>query len=230
MSSYLTSNDTVHNSIVYMLPTLVLPEKHLWICKNGLSGLFNIGRRLWAIAITEQNKTTAKKDHCGELSIKEGLPFATCIVCEETGMTLWDDNPDKVLLLPHISKWQCYARWYFQRRWIVEKKNTVILVMMPVDEYMLKPYNDEEFGIFLFPTGSEHKRKKGADTCTDCLVLTKKFRMNRIKSEDKNSDSEIGDDDLNESANDLEAEIENELARSDLETAIEAYTAIGPKH
>eukprot|EP00957_Ditylum_brightwellii_P183361 13966658-Ditylum_brightwellii.AAC.1 len=44
--SYFTGNGTSHNSVVYMLPTLALPKKNLWICKNGLSGLLNNGRRL----------------------------------------------------------------------------------------------------------------------------------------------------------------------------------------
>eukprot|EP00957_Ditylum_brightwellii_P006530 494774-Ditylum_brightwellii.AAC.1 len=44
MPSYSTINDTGCNSIIYMLPTLAPPEKHLWICKNGLSELLNIGR------------------------------------------------------------------------------------------------------------------------------------------------------------------------------------------
>eukprot|EP00957_Ditylum_brightwellii_P195954 14930192-Ditylum_brightwellii.AAC.1 len=43
ISSYFTSKGTASNSIVYMLPTLGLPEKHLWICQNGLPGLLNIG-------------------------------------------------------------------------------------------------------------------------------------------------------------------------------------------
>eukprot|EP00957_Ditylum_brightwellii_P077824 5914697-Ditylum_brightwellii.AAC.1 len=46
--------------------------------------------------------------------------------------------------------------------------------------------------------------------------------MRRIRSEDENSDSESEDDGLNESVNDLEATIENELTRSDIETVIEA--------
>eukprot|EP00957_Ditylum_brightwellii_P056797 4304586-Ditylum_brightwellii.AAC.1 len=139
----------------------------------------------------------------------------------------------------------------FPEGWVVEKKNTATLMMKPVDKYMPRPYDDEEFGVFLFPSGSEHKRvcswtpslycwnqkyrhikiqKKGANTCTDCHVLTNKFRMRRIRSEDEKSGSEIEDDELNESANDLEAEIENGLTRSDLETVIEAHNKIGSMH
>ena len=32
----------------------------------------------------------------------DGLPFATCVICEEIGLTTRDDNIDEVALPPHL--------------------------------------------------------------------------------------------------------------------------------
>ncbi len=44
---------------------------------------------------------------------QEALPFATQMIRDETGRTTRDDDPDDLVLPPHISKHQCFARWYY---------------------------------------------------------------------------------------------------------------------
>ena len=53
---------------------------------------------------------------------KESLPFATRVIRERTGLHMRDDNPDDVLLPPHMSKHRCYAQWCFSRGWVVKKR------------------------------------------------------------------------------------------------------------
>ena len=52
----------------------------------------------------------------------EGLPFTTRLVREETILTTRNDDPDEVVLTPHMRKHQCYARWCYQMGWMVAKK------------------------------------------------------------------------------------------------------------
>ena len=52
----------------------------------------------------------------------EETPFATTLVRKETGLTTRDDDPDGVVLPPHMRKHQCYARWCYQMGWMVAKK------------------------------------------------------------------------------------------------------------
>ena len=118
------SSEVPTDKLVYMLPTLIVPEKNILICRNGLTGLLDIGRVAWRSAIHDRDKQDPKKDKLGDLSSRgknikeiynslnvfflvlatEGLPFATRIIHEETGMTLRDDDPDEVVLAPHITK------------------------------------------------------------------------------------------------------------------------------
>ena len=270
VASYLNGPEgSARGKKIYMLPTLTAPDQNYLVCRNGVLGLLGIGRVAWKTAVMDPNKGYAMKDQHGALSSKgksfveihnsmraffvelatEGLPFATRIIREETGMTLRDDNPDEVVLAPHVSKRQCYARWCFGRGWIVEKKNSATSVMMKLSEYTPRPHDDVDdddiYGVSLWPTGSEGQRictwptfhsfwknhfgyikirKRGADTCTDCLVLTNEFRMRRARIENgraiaeaegddgEEEDSESGsgsdeNDDANE-VNPIEAEIE----------------------
>ena len=57
----------------------------------------------------------------GELANK-GVPFATRLMWEDIGLTTCNDDPDDVLLPPHMSKHRCYSRWCYQMVWMVEKK------------------------------------------------------------------------------------------------------------
>ena len=223
VASYLAGEGTAVGKLNYIIPTLTFSgDNRLLICRNGLCGLLGIGRLAWKTAVNEPNKIYAQKGLSGGMSSRgkgyieinqsmteffldlseEGTPFATRIVCEATGMTLRDDNIDEVVLPPHITKRQCYARWCYERGWIIDKKNTATSVMKLVLEFKERPYDeDDEDGIALFLVGSERRkvctwatflnfwnqrfgyikiRKKGADTCTDCLILTNEFRM-RLK-------------------------------------------------
>ena len=148
VASYLNGEGSQRGKKIYMLPTLTAPDQNILICRNGVFGLLGIGRVAWRTAVLDPNKGYAQKDMHGALSSRgksfleitnsmqaffvilatEGLPFATRIVREETGMTVRDDNPDEVVLAPHVSKRQCYARWCFGRGWIVQKKNSATSV------------------------------------------------------------------------------------------------------
>ena len=46
---------------------------------------------------------------------EEGLPFATRLIQERTGLTTRDDNPDDVALPPHFTKHQLYTKWCWSR-------------------------------------------------------------------------------------------------------------------
>lgn len=132
----------------------------------------------------------------------EGTPFATRIIREESGLTTRDDNPDEVALPPHMSKHRCYARWCWERGWKVSKKNRALTIYDNVKDFPMREH-DDDCEVPLWPTGSEAKkivtwctflnywkanfpfikvRKRGADTCTDCLVLANEFRIGTQQS------------------------------------------------
>ena len=120
------------NKLTYMLPGLPPAEdgeETIMICRNAVANLLNIGRKLWQTARgVNVSKPDGKKGRKGTDSGKgkhyieiyaslhdffkeleeEGLQFATRIIHEETGMTTRDDNPDELVLPPHISKHSCY--------------------------------------------------------------------------------------------------------------------------
>ena len=77
--------------------------------------------RLKGITGTQSNKGKSSqdwrdslKDYFKQLK-SESLPFATRIVWEQTRLTSWDDDPNLVALLPHMSKRRCYTRWVHKR-------------------------------------------------------------------------------------------------------------------
>ena len=220
VSALLESLDST-NKLTYMLPGLPPAEdgeETKMICRNAIVNLLNIGRKIWQTAQgVNVSKPDGKKGRKGTNSNKgkhyieiyaslhdffkelekEGLQFATRIIREETGMTTRDDNPDELVLPPHISKHSCYGRWCFSRGWKPIKKSSAKTQYCPTKDYERRPYDDaEEFS--LWPTGSIYEnvitwpsflsywnknfahlkiRKKGADTCTDCQVLCNEFRM-----------------------------------------------------
>ena len=83
--------------------------------------------------------------------------FATCIVREQTGLTSQDDDPDLVVLPPHMSKRRCYARWVHERSWIIKIINHTNANFAPVSEYEKRKHDDNNL-IILWPTGSESKK------------------------------------------------------------------------
>ena len=150
VASYLAGEGTAVGKLNYIIPTLTFSgDNRLLICRNGLCGLLGIGRLAWKTAVNEPNKIYTQKGLSGGMSSRgkgyikinqsiteffldlsgEGTPFAARIVCEATGMTLRDDNIDEVVLPPHITKRQCYARWCYERGWIIDKKNTATSVI-----------------------------------------------------------------------------------------------------
>ena len=165
---------------------------------------------------------------------QEAAPFARRVIREETGMTVRDDNPNDVALPPHMTKRRCYARWCWERGWRVTKKNRTLTWYDALADFPQRE-NDDASEVPLWPTGSESKtivhwttflyfwkanfshikiRNKGADTCTDCLVLTNEFRFTRARS--RNVPNEDDDDEDNEDDDDdndnNEGEGENNLA------------------
>ena len=120
---------------------------------------------------------------------EEALPFATRLIREKTGMVTRDDDPDNVALPPHLSKRQIYAKWCWSRGHKVVLESTNRSIHVRVEDYLARP-NDDDSPVPLWPTGSERKqicswtaflrywdknfpnikmRKRGANTCTDCL-------------------------------------------------------------
>jgi hypothetical protein len=112
-------------------------EGPIMVCKNGLQGLLCIGRKLWTSLIKNPGQVHGntgkanKSKPFAEVYVslttffealeKEGSPFATRIIREETGTTMRDDDPNEVCLPPHITKHKCYARWCWERGWKVSK-------------------------------------------------------------------------------------------------------------
>lgn len=227
VSTYLRSLDNTNRKMSYLLPGIrsVQGEAIHRICRNGLQGLLDVGRRSWKTAMEdpgraeqltgrmelESNKGKANAEIYDSLHIfftelkLEALPFATRIIRDETGTTTRDDDPDDLVLPPHISKHSCFARWCYLRGWKVEKKSSAKTIYTPVKEFTRRPFDDDdEDGVPLWPEGSEYKRvvtwptflyywkrkfphikvrKKGADTCTDCQILCNEFRTRQARSE-----------------------------------------------
>jgi len=243
----------------FMLPTQGNEGAQHSICGNGLCGLLFVGRKLWktsrmdkaervhALAGKSNLESSRGKqmqevydslDTFFTLLLEDGLPFATRIIRDETGLTTRDDDPDDVVLPPHITKHGCYARWCFLRGWKIEKKSAAKTIYRAVKEYTKRPYeDDDEDGISLWPQGSVYRdlvswpcflsywkknfkqikvRKKGADTCTDCLILRNEFRMcNRRRgataSVDNTRDEEGGIDQDSSSSDDADDDENGDL-------------------
>ena len=209
------------NKLTFMMPGLPPAqegEETITICRNAIVNLLNIGRKLFETAQgIDVSKPDGKKGRTGidsskgkyyieiyaslhqffkELE-KEGLQFSTRMIREETGTTTRDDDPEELVLPPHVSKHACYGRWCFSRGWKPVKKSSARTTYTATKDYERRP-NDDDADVPLWPTGSVHERvvtwpsfltywnknfahlkirKKGADTCTDCQVLCNEFRM-----------------------------------------------------
>ena len=123
MASYLVVQYKEANQ-TYMLPTLLSTDKKCLIFRNGLTGLLDIGRKFVNTAISNPAIINAKRGKMGVLSSKgkaniylyvtlnsffeklanEGLPFATRLVQEKARLTTRNNDPDDVVLPPHMSK------------------------------------------------------------------------------------------------------------------------------
>ena len=123
MESYLVVQYKEVNQ-TYMLPTILSTDKKYLIFRNGLTGLLDTGRKFVNTAMSNPYIIKAKRGKIGVLSIKgkanielyvtinsffhelanEGLPFAAILVREETVLTNCGNDPDNVVLPPHMRK------------------------------------------------------------------------------------------------------------------------------
>ena len=120
------------NWIKYMLPGT--GNKHR-VCRNALCGILNIRYAKWRHVVKNDHSPHKLKGRKGNDSCKgkgnveiynslheffnelkdEASPFATRVICEETGTTTRDDDPDEVSLPPSYSKHRVYAMWCWKR-------------------------------------------------------------------------------------------------------------------
>ena len=245
------------NRTPYMLPGIAAePDDPIpMICRNALQGLLNEGRKSWKTAmlgpafihagIGRTGDDSSRGKHNLEIYYslnifftelkQEALPFATRIIREETGTTTRDDDPDDLVLPPHISKHQCYARWCYSRGWKVEKLSSAKTQYKPVSEYAPRPHDDDD-DVPLWPQGSvslrviswppflsywQRKfpyikiRKKGADTCTDCQILCNQFRTRQARADRRralrNPNSQGTDSSQDEDSGDDTESVESSL-------------------
>eukprot|EP00957_Ditylum_brightwellii_P146870 11181402-Ditylum_brightwellii.AAC.1 len=86
---------------------------------------------------------------------EEAPPFATWIIREKVGMSTRDDDPDNVVLPPHITKRGCYARWCYSQGWKVHFKSMAKSILKLLDEYEKRPIEPcDEDGVSLWPPES----------------------------------------------------------------------------
>ena len=100
------------------------PIEDIFICRNALFNVLNVGKRMAKTAATDPGKKhgntgkTGAENNRGKKYVavqqslhsfftdlkEEGLPFATRMVREKTGLVTRDDDPNDVALPPHLSK------------------------------------------------------------------------------------------------------------------------------
>ena len=134
------------------------------VCKNAILRLFNIGQKFANQAKEDPFKVHGLRGKMGSLSSKgkgnveiydslhhfftdlekEGLPFATRIVREETGLTTRDDYLNTVTLPPHVSRYKCYEKWCFQRGWKAVKSCTAKNNYAKMSEFTPREHDDDE--------------------------------------------------------------------------------------
>ena len=204
------------------------------VCRNSVMNILNVGRKMLVSARKDPSKEhghfgkvgadTNRGRKFGEMDDSlhaffievqsEGLPFATRIIREKTGLTTRDDDPDDVTLPPHMTKRRIYTRWCWSRGWKVEMKSRQKGIYCPSKEYSSRPHDDDS-EIPLWPSGSEAKdvcswtkfihfwkykysnikmRKRGADTCTDCLKSANDLCVTASQGRQTNDDGGSGSD------------------------------------
>ena len=131
------------------------------------------------------------------------------------------------MLPPHVTKHGCYAKWCYLRGWKIEKKSHALTIYRNTKDYTKRSYEEaDEDGVSLWPPGTEYKdvvswpcflsywnrkfkcikvRKKGADTCTDCLILRNEFRMSNnrrggARPANDNRGGDHGEDEISSSS------------------------------
>lgn len=163
--------DTIHEDKDGQNQNIVSPM----ICRNALTGLLNVGRRMWVSSMKDlplmhgnvgkkSNATIQLEEVYQSLDIffeklsSEGSPCATPIIREEeSGLTNRDDNPDEVALPPHMTKHRCYGQWCWERGWKTKKLNRALTIYDKVANFEVREHDDDS-EIPLWPVGSEPKR------------------------------------------------------------------------
>ena len=232
------------------------------ICRNAIQGLLNEGRMSWDTAMRGPGYTDARVGRTGINSSRgkanieiycslnlffnelkqEALPFATRIIREETGATTRDDDPDELVLPPHVSKHHCFARWCYLRGWIIVKKSSARTIYTSTADFKKRPHDDDDAAP-LWPQGSEYLKvvswptfhsywrqkfafikicKRGADTCTDCLLLCNEFRTRQARAERRRaSQRDEGRDDDNGAGTESELSDDEDLGEEELEREVD---------
>ena len=191
----------------------------IFVCRNTIYNMLHVGSRMLKGAMespTKPHKLANKKGsqsnagkrfeginfslYCFFHDLAEqGLPFATRVVREKSGMKSRDDNPEDVALPPHMTKRQLYAQWCWQRGWKVVMDSRSEGSYVNTKNYLKRPHDDSN-EVPLWPTGSNslevcswpkfnnywkqnfphlRLRKRGADTCTDCLKFVNNLALAR---------------------------------------------------
>ena len=127
----------------------------------------------------------------------------------------------------------------------MEKKSTAKTIYKPVEQYERRPFDDvdDNNSVPLWPQGSQYMkvvtwptflsywtrkfphikvRKKGADTCTDCQILSQEFRMRQTRQQQM-IDQQMEDDeegDTSGKSDEEENDNDNEPKENDIEKDI----------
>eukprot|EP00957_Ditylum_brightwellii_P208101 15355869-Ditylum_brightwellii.AAC.1 len=128
----------------------------------------------------------------GETALKEETtPFTTQVVCEQTGTTYRDENPNDVMLPAHMGKHKVYFQWYWERGWIVARKRTAIGEVNTMSEFRQRMHDDKakepswptdckSLQICSWLSFHEHWKKnyqnikvhaRGTNMCTNCCIF-----------------------------------------------------------
>ena len=139
-----------------------------------------------------------------DLKQNHSLPFATRLVRDETGLTTRDDDVDEVALPPNYSMRRCYELWCLSRGYKPTFKSSAKSIYNKINDYALRENDEDDW-----PIGSEPQqvcawetfrsywwkhfpkmkiRKKGADVCTDCLMLANSFRSRSNRQQRRGED------------------------------------------
>ena len=135
-------------------------EEEIMVCRNALTGILCVGRRMFTKAMNnpgQVHKNTGKRSnntHClieayesldafFSVLAEEGAPFATRIIREEVGLTIRDDNPNDVALPPHMTKRKCYARWCWESGWRVTLKSRTLTWYDALEDFPARENDDD---------------------------------------------------------------------------------------
>ena len=202
------------NGKIFPLPLMSTNNLHLiqddnvpLICRDALCRIFHIGRQFMRNTnFNQMTETVDRRSMAGKKSnnrldsttesnlfeyfneLKEqASPFSTRIVREEVGLLSRDDDPDIILLPPHMTKRRLYDAWCYRMGWMPQLSKRCKGTYKSIKDYEQRD-QDDHLQVPLFPTGSMREcvvtwttflafwkrhfpkmriRSRGADTCTD---------------------------------------------------------------